>query len=100
MFSFLNKISGSKKNQQHKTPTKVLSNECLRVNSSSNPQITPTASNSNTNTKTHRIPSASPITTSNGTSSGGGGGGILSGYFTTGRSVHHKKRASLNLGDA
>ena len=78
MFSFLNKFSGSKKNQQNKTPTKVLSNESLN--------------------KPPQHP-FNRISNGNGTiGGGGGGGGILNGYFTTGRSVHHKKRTSLNLG--
>jgi hypothetical protein len=80
MFSFLNKFSGSKKNQHNKTPSKVLSDESLNKP----PQ--------------HPFNTSNRIINSNTANGGGGGGGILNGYFTTGRSVHHKKRGSLNLG--
>jgi hypothetical protein len=77
MFSFLNKkiINTKKQNQQIKP--KLQSNENLITFNNSN-------SSSNNNIE-------SPIPVSSG-------GGILSGYFTTGRSLNNKKRASLNLG--
>ena len=89
MFSFLNKISGSKKQQQQQQQQNKAAGAAKVVNSHENLTAAVPLKTPNFDT----LQRIQPQNINNN-------GGILSGYFTTGRSFHHKKnRATSNLGE-